>query len=251
MKELALITGAAKNIGKGIANTLFLDGYDCILVDKDEEALKKVSTDFKEKFPDSNCYEYIADISNPAELEGMTSWINYNGYKITALINNAAYESENIVTNLNYEEITKTNSTNISGPFYLTSLIVRDWIDRKTKGRIVFISSTHSKIIRTHPLYSASKAAIEMFVTEAGLELAEYGIRVNAVAPGPTQDTEELKIDTRVPLGYYQQPKDIGEAVVFLLSEKSRFITGQSIVVDGGYSLAHTHHWLKNGKFVR
>ena len=89
-----------------------------------------------------------------------------------------------------------------------------------------------------------------MFVKEAALELAEYGIRVNAVAPGPTQDTPELKKDNRVPLGYYQQPKDIGECAYFLISENARFITGQSIVVDGGYSLAHTHHWMKNGRLI-
>ena len=133
------------------------------------------------------------------------------------------------------------------GPFYLTSLLARQWIENQIPGNVIFISSTHSQVIRTHPLYSSSKAAIEMFVKEASLELAEYSTRVNAVAPGPTQDTSELKPDRRVPTGFYQQPQDVAETVLFLISQKARFITGQTIIVDGGYSLTHTHYWMKQG----
>jgi NAD(P)-dependent dehydrogenase (short-subunit alcohol dehydrogenase family) len=245
MKEIALITGAARNIGKGIAKTLVGAGYQCILVDKDSVALREA---FNELNGNENCFEYTADISDFEQIEQLHKWLRENHHSLTVLINNAAYESPVSIRDINPNEIKKSFQTNLEGPIYLTNLLVKDWLKNKTAGNIVFTSSVHSQIIRTRALYSSSKAAIEMFVKEAALELGESGIRVNAVAPGPTQDTEQLKPDFRVPLGYYQQPQDIGEAVKFLISKQARFITGQSLTVDGGYSLTHVHHWLKKGK---
>lgn len=90
-----------------------------------------------------------------------------------------------------------------------------------------------------------------MFMREAALEFAPYGIRINSIAPGAVQDTDQLKTDYRTPLGYYMQPQDIAEGVSFMLSNKARFITGQSLIIDGGYSLTHTHHWIKQGKLQK
>jgi len=246
MKEVALITGAARNIGKGIAHVLLASGYECILVDKDEAALKQAATELRSG--DAACHEYIADISDYEQIEKLLSWAEAQNLQITALINNAAYESPASVVDITPDELAKSFQTNLQGPFYMTSLIAKGWLQNKIRGNVIFISSVHGHLIRTHPLYSASKAAIEMFVKEASLEFAPYGIRFNAIAPGPTQDTPELKSDYRVPLGFYQQPQDIGEGVAFLLSEKARFITGQTLVIDGGFGTTHTHHWLKTGK---
>lgn len=249
MQQIALVTGAARNIGKGIARTLLETGYDCILVDVDEAALRETTDELTIK--GGVCHPYTADISSCEQVEKLLTWLEDGNLSVTALVNNAAYESPVSVAEITPTELAKSSKTNLEGPFYMSSLFAKTWKEKHIKGNIVFISSTHSHVIRTHPLYSASKAAIEMFVKEAALELAESGTRVNAVAPGPTQDTPELKADYRVPLGFYQQPQDIGEAVAFLLSEKARFITGQSLVVDGGFSLVHTHHWLKNGSLPR
>ncbi len=120
-------------------------------------------------------------------------------------------------------------------------------VERK-QGNIIFITSTHCQIIRTHPLYSSAKAAIEMFMKESSLELASYGIRVNAIAPGVVEDSSEPTPSNYIPLGFNQQPQDIANSVDFLLSNKARFITGQTLVVDGGFSITHTHHWIKQNK---
>lgn len=246
MKQVVLITGAARNIGKGIANVLLKAGYHCILVDIDAEQLKQTVSELSVN--GGKCCEYVADISKVEQIEKLIEWTKNEGLEATALVNNAAYESQVSVSDITPAELTKSFQTNLEGPFYISSLMANDWVEHGVRGGIVFTSSVHSHLIRTHSLYSASKAAIEMFVKEAALEFAEQGIRVNAVAPGPTQDTNELKPDYRVPLGYYQQPQDIGEGVAFLLSDKARFITGQTITIDGGYSLTHTHHWLNKGK---
>jgi len=245
MKQIALITGAARNVGKGIARSLLEHGYACVLVDQDEQELGRT---FAELQPVGECHNYVADISDPGRLEQLVAWLKDRGLPVTALINNAAYGSPAKAAALTVRELDRSLAVNLKGPFYLTSLIVQEWLGQGTKGNVVFLSSTHAKVVRTHPLYSASKAAIEMFVKEAALELADRNIRVNAVAPGAVLDTPDLNPQPVIPMGFDQQPSDIGGAVAFLLSDKARFITGVTLTVDGGFSLAHTHYWKNRGQ---
>lgn len=245
MNKTIIVTGAAKNIGKGILKTLIDAGYSCIAVDIDQAALTDTinALDAGER-----CQEYVLDVGNIDAINKFLDWLKNGQIHFIGLINNAAYESPVRVAEITPEELSKSFKTNLEGPLYLTSKIANEWISSDTKGNVLFTSSVHSQITRTHSLYSSSKAAIEMFVKEAALEFGKHGIRVNAVAPGPTQDTENLKADYRVPMGYYQQPEDIAKAVKFLLSDDARFITGQTLRVDGGFSLTFVHHWMNEGK---
>lgn len=245
MKQTALITGAARNIGKGIARTLLERGYACVLVDRDAAALEQARAQLGGL---GECHKYVADLADTAQLERLVAWTHQQKLSVAAVINNAAYDSPEPAAGLSAPELDLSFAVNLRGPFYLTSLFVRHWLEHGLPGGIIFISSTHAQVIRTHPLYSASKAAVEMFVKEAALELAAARIRVNAVAPGSVLDTPDLNPATTVPAGYDQQPRDIGEAVAFLLSDQARFITGQTLTVDGGFSLAHTHYWKNQGK---
>lgn len=245
MKQIALITGAARNVGKGIAHTLLAHSYACILVDRDSSELKRA---YDELGKVGECYDFVADIAEPAQLDRLVDFTRSRQLPVTALINNAAYDSPQPAAALTVPEIDRSLAINLKGPFYLASLFTQDWLKRGVQGNIIFISSTHAKVTRTHPLYSASKAAIEMFVKEAALELADKTIRVNAVAPGAVHDSPDLNEQPVIPMGFDQQPSDIGEAVAFLLSDKARFITGQTLTVDGGFSLAHTHYWKNRGR---
>jgi len=139
--------------------------------------------------------------------------------------------------------------TNLIGPFFLTQKVVGVMIEKQIKGSILFTTSTHSQITMLRPAYSSSKAALEMLIKDTALELAEYGIRVNGVAPGAIDiwDMED-RTSEHVPQGFLGLPEDIGNAMIFLASEKSGYITGQTIVVDGAFSLAHTRYWEKKGK---
>lgn len=246
MNKVALITGAAQNIGKGISKKLLGDGYDCVLVDKNKSLLSETLKEFSSY--SSKCYEYVADISDSEQIDNLIKWLKQENITVDVLINNAAHESQETITNLSINEINKSFQTNLVGPFYLTSLVTRNWINQNLQGKVIFLSSTHRRIIRTHPLYSASKAAIDMFMQEIALELAKNGIRINAIAPGGVRDTDELVEDYRTPLGFCMQPKDIAAGVAFLLSDDARFITGQTLTIDGGYSIVHTHHWVKEGR---
>ncbi|HEY2004540.1 MAG TPA: SDR family oxidoreductase [Candidatus Saccharimonadia bacterium] len=245
MKQIALVTGAARNIGKGIARTLLERGYSCVLVDRDAAELQRA---FEELSRVGECHQYVADLMVAPQLEQLATWTHQQKLPVTALINNAAYDSPAPATSLTVTELDRSFAVNLRGPFYLTSLFTQHWLEHNVRGSVIFISSTHAHVIRTHPLYSASKAAIQMFVKEAALELAASHIRVNAVAPGSVVDTPDLNPATTVPAGFDQQPRDVGEAVAFLLSDQARFITGQTLTVDGGFSLAHTHYWKNQGK---
>ncbi len=125
-------------------------------------------------------------------------------------------------------------------------------VSSRTKGSILITSSIHAHITQLHPAYTASKAALGMLVRDTALELAEYGIRVNAVAPGAIAIREkEDRTNPHVPFGYSGTPTDIANIMVFLASEKANYITGQTIMVDGGLSLAHAFYWIDKGVLQR
>jgi 3-oxoacyl-[acyl-carrier protein] reductase len=242
MAKTAIITGAAQNIGKGIAKGFLETGYSCILLDNNESALKQT---VEELSAHGRCQEYALDIADLESIGNFINWLGKQNIDVKVLVNNVGYESEEMIQFLSVDEIKASFDVNLAGPFYLTSRLSKLM---NSESSIVFITSTHSSITRMHPLYSSSKAAIEMFMKEAALELAAKNIRVNAVAPGPVIDTPELQGNKYVPLGYSQQPRDIAEAVKFLLSDSARFITGQTLTVDGGFSVAHTHYWKNQDK---
>ncbi|MCH7641539.1 SDR family oxidoreductase, partial [Patescibacteria group bacterium] len=164
------------------------------------------------------------------------------------LVNNVGVNAEGGILDTTNQGALRVFNTNLIGPFFLTQRVAKEMVERKIRGSILFTSSVHGKITQLRPAYTATKAALEMLVCDIALELAEYGIRVNAVAPGAIAIRGEKDKATRhVPLGYRGVPQDIANAMVFLASEKGSYITGQTLTVDGGFSLAHTHYWIKKG----
>lgn len=242
MIKTAIITGAAKNIGKGIAKGLAEDGFRCILLDKDKDALHRTTQELKSINED--CSDYVIDMADVQAINGFLDWLRQDKCHVDVLINNVGYESDDTVRSLKPDTIKMSNDINLNGPFYLSSEVA----SLMSGGNIVFITSTHSSVTRMHPLYSSAKAATEMFMKEAALELASSNIRVNAVAPGPVEDMPASNPNKYVPMGFSLQPKDVAECVKFLVSDNARYITGQTIVVDGGFSVAHTHFWKSQNK---
>jgi NAD(P)-dependent dehydrogenase (short-subunit alcohol dehydrogenase family) len=244
---VAVITGAARGIGRGIAFEMGAAGAKLVLVDMNAEVLAEceqlcVARGFE-------AVSFVMDVRDSEKHDALIRFVFETFGRLDILVNNAGITPLHGLLELSDAEAVAVFQTNFMGPYFLTKRVAREMIVRNIEGSILFTSSTHSKITIMRPSYSASKAAVEMFVADTALELSEHGIRVNAVAPGAIAVSgEEDRRSVHVPLGYIGVPEDVGRAMVFLASHDASYITGQTLVVDGAFSLAHTHYWGKKGK---
>jgi 3-oxoacyl-[acyl-carrier protein] reductase len=246
-KKIVLVTGAAKGIGRGIALEMAKAGATIVLCDIDNASLLATEQEFiRDGY---SCIAMKSDVSSAEQNDALVDRILEKYGKIDVLVNNAGYYQDVCLLDGNYSDVQKIFLTNNIGPYFLTQRVAREMISQKIHGSILFTSSTHARVTIMRPAYSSSKAAIEMFIREAALELAEFGIRVNGVAPGAIDIwAMEDRQSHQVPVGHLGTPEDIGHAMVFLASDKAMYITGQTLTVDGAFSIAHTHYWNKKGK---
>ncbi len=241
-----MVTGASSGIGKGIAILLSKIGANIIMVARNEERLKEVLTELE---PGNHSY-YLYDLNNPDGIGTMVDDVCSEGLKLNGLVHSAGTSRTVPLQYLNLNDLKDIMSVN----FYSFIELAKHFSRRKNNdngGSIVAISSISSKVgARGLTAYSASKGALDSAIKPLALELAPKGIRINSVAPGmiQTQLYDGLKqivnsgalednLKKRQVMGI-GEPEDVAHAVAFLLSDASRFITGTSMIVDGGY-LAH------------
>jgi NAD(P)-dependent dehydrogenase (short-subunit alcohol dehydrogenase family) len=242
--QTAIITGADRGVGRGIAIEMAKAGANIVIACKDLEMAKIAKQEIEKH--NSRVVIIPTDITQETQRKSLFEKSLKQFGHIDILVNNAGINPEKSFLDNTDTDTLKTFATNLLGPISLTRTIAHYMMDNQIKGNILFTSSTHSHITSTWPAYSATKAALEMYVKEIALELAEKEIRVNAVAPGVVAIKGEINTTTNdVPMGSACLPEDIGQAMVFLASNHARFITGQTLIVDGGFSLAHFHYWKK------
>ncbi len=251
-RQTAIITGAAKGIGRGIAIEMAQEGADIVLADIDEEGMGE--TEKMITATGRTCLKVRTDVQDIEQNHRLVKAALQQFGKIDILVNNAGINTPGAtqILEVSTDAYDRVFQTNLRGPFFLSQYVVQQMVERKTRGSVLFTSSTHARVISMQPAYSASKAAIEMLVRELALDLAEYGIRVNAVAPGwiAIRDQTE-RTNPFIPLGYTGVLEDIAHAMVFLASKHASYITRQILTVDGGFSLTHSHYWFKKGMFQR
>ena len=241
-----LVTGASSGIGKGIAIILSKLGADVIMVARNGERLKQT---YSELEPGSHCY-YEMDLNDLGAIEGLMDNICRDGLKLNGLVHSAGISLTMPLQYLKSSDLSNILSVNLLSFIEL----VKQFSKRKNNdngGSVVAISSISSRVgARGLTAYSASKGALESAVRSMALDLAPKKIRINSVAPGmiETQMYDglreivnnkdfEAELKKRQVLGL-GKPEDVAYATAFLLSDASRFITGTSMIVDGGY-LAH------------
>lgn len=241
-----LVTGASSGIGKGIAIYLSKIGANIIMAARNEENLKET---YNELEPGNHSY-YLIDLNNLEEIEGMVDSICCDGRKLNGIVHSAGISRTIPVQYLKLDDLKSIMCVN----FYSFVELVKHFSKRKYNdngGSIVAISSISSKVgARGLTAYCASKGALDSAIRSMALELAAKNIRINSIAPSMirtkiydgllelvnNKDFEtDLKKRQIMGLG---EPDDVAGAAAFLLSNASRFITGTSMVVDGGY-LAH------------
>ncbi len=237
----ALVTGGSRGIGKEIALGLAKKGFNIAITYNSNESLAQaVVEEIKE-----NGVKALAIKGNSAQEEDVTNIVAKVEEElgtIDVLVNNAGITKDNLIIRMKSEDWDDVLNVNLKGVFLTTKAVVRGMMKKKY-GKIINISSVVGVTGNAGQAnYSASKAGVIGFTKSMAKELASRGIRVNAVAPGfiKTDMTDVLKDEVKeellksIPLGSLGLPKDIANAVVFLASEESDYITGQVINVNGG-----------------
>ena len=242
--KVAIVTGASRGIGRACALRLAEDGMTVVVNYSHSEAAAAEVVD-KIKAAGGDALAVRADVSNPAEVKEMfkTVWKTYG--QIDVLVNNAGIVRDEYLLMLTEENLDACLDLNIKGYLYCTQQAVLKMF-RKKSGVIINMSSVSSKMaLAGQTVYSATKGAVNSMTQTMAKELAPYGIRVNAVAPGfiATEMIDALPEDkraqylTEVPLGRFGTVEDVAAVVSMLASDGAAYMTGQTLVLDGGLSL--------------
>lgn len=239
--KIALVTGATRGIGKAIAIELIKEGATVILnYSKDdlsaEETLKEIEA------LGGYAKLYKGDISNYEVCKNMMDFVITTFGKIDILINNAAVSFRGLFMDFSERNINNIFGINVLGAMYLSKEAIPHMLS-KCSGNIINISSIWGEAgASCEVLYSSTKGAINLFTKSLAKELAPMGIRVNAIAPGVIDtemnsflSTEERKeLEEEIPFGRFGSPEEIAKMIIFLCSDKCKYLTGQIIKIDGG-----------------
>lgn len=242
--KVALVTGGGRGIGRAISLALAQEGAKvCVNYFHSKDAAEEVAKRIKEN--KGEAISYKADVSKLEEVNRMVEELNKKFGRIDILINNAGLNIDKYLMIMNEEEWDKVIDVNLKGTFNCSKAISRVMIGQRS-GNIVNISSVSAiSGAAGQTNYSAAKGGMISFTKSLARELAPFGIRVNALAPGLI-DTEMVKkmpkemldrILKITPLKRMGTPEEVAKVVVFLVSEEACYITGQVIRIDGGLAM--------------
>lgn len=242
--KIAVVTGAGRGIGRGIALALAREGAMVVVnYNGSKERAEEVVRTIEEAGGKAAAIQCnISDFE--AAKEFFANVVKEYG-KIDILVNNAGITKDNLMMKMSEEEFQSVIQTNLAGTFHGVKFVTRPMMKQR-QGRIINIASVSGVIGNMGQAnYSASKAGVIGLTKAAAKELASRNITVNAVAPGfvATEMTDALSDSVKeaavatIPLGRFGEVEDIAETVVFLASDKAKYITGQVICVDGGIAI--------------
>jgi 3-oxoacyl-[acyl-carrier protein] reductase len=238
--KVALVTGAAQGIGREIALTFASEGADIVVGDINLEKAIKTQADIEALGRKALALEL--DVTDYTKLTQGINKILDKFKKVDILVNNAGITKDNLILRMGDAEWDAVISVNLKGTFNCTKAVSRLMLKQRY-GKIINVASIIGIIGNAGQAnYSASKAGIIALTKTAAKELASRNINVNAVAPGfiQTEMTARLpedlkeKMQEAIPLGRFGSPGDVAATCVFLASEEASYITGQTIIVDGG-----------------
>ena len=238
--KVALVTGAAQGIGKAVALLLARNGADIVVSDinleKAEETVKEVQALGRKALA------MKVDVATLGDVEKTVEAILVQFGKVDILVNNAGIARDKLILRMTEEDWDAVLNINLKGTFNCTKAVVRH-MSKQRSGKIVNIASVVGEMGNAgQGNYAASKAGVIGFTKTIAREFAQRGINVNAIAPGyietpmtdalPDKAKEELK--RLIPMDRLGKPEDVAEAVLFLVSEASSYITGHVLNVNGG-----------------
>lgn len=238
-REVAIITGAARGIGKAITLALVKEGASVVLSDVNEE-VHQVAEEIKQSGGEAT--SIVGDVTKQADCEAMVDLALKTFNKLDILVNNAGITKDNLLMRMSEADWDAVLDINLKGTFLCTKAAIKPMMKQRS-GKIVNIASVIGQMGNAGQAnYSASKGGVIAFTKTMAKELGSRNIRVNAIAPGfiESKMTEVLSEEARnrllslIPLGTLGKPEYVANAVVFLVSDEACYLTGQVINVDGG-----------------
>jgi 3-oxoacyl-[acyl-carrier protein] reductase len=246
MARVAIVTGAARGIGAATAQQLAADGFDVAVLDLDEAACKDTVDRIGEA--GGRALAVGADVSDAAAVDAAVSRIAEELGAPAVLVNNAGVLRDNLLFKMTDGDWDTVMNVHLRGAF-LMSRAAQKYMTEQKWGRIINLSSSSALGNRGQANYSAAKAGLQGFTKTLAIELGQFGITVNAVAPGfivtdmtaataarVGMDFEEFQAAAakQIPVRRVGRPEDIGHTISFLVSEGAGFVSGQVIYVAGG-----------------
>ncbi len=241
--QVVLITGGTRGIGKEVARAFAQAGAQVILTGRNPDQAQQAAADIRSQ---GLLAEGMAcDVTNQQNVEEIINKILDKHKALDILVNNAGVTKDNLLLRMSEADWDAVIDTNLKGIFICTKIVAKVMLKAR-KGRIISIASIIGITGNAGQAnYAASKAGIIGFTKSVAKELASRGITANAVAPGyiQTDMTSQLKEQVQaeilksIPLGRFGSPQDVAGACLFLASESASYITGQTLVVDGGMAI--------------
>jgi NAD(P)-dependent dehydrogenase (short-subunit alcohol dehydrogenase family) len=232
----AVVTGAARGIGLATARLFLEEGRQVLMVDRDAPALAAAAAGL------AGAHPHVCDVSDPAQVAAMAEAAGRLG-PVDALVNNAGVADFRPLGETDYETWRRVMATNLDGVFLCSQALGPAL--RAAKGAIVNIASISGLRASTlRVAYGTSKAAVIQLTLQQAVELGEFGVRANCIAPGPVATKLAMAVHSpeiiaayhdAIPLNRYGSEREIAEAIVWLCSDRASYVTGQVLAVDGGF----------------
>lgn len=239
--QVAVITGAGQGIGFEIARQLCINGASLILNDIDEQLAKNAAAKISAH---GNCVALAGNAAEPVFIQQMVDEAVNKFGKITIAIANAGITLFGDFFEYKHEALHSVMNLNISGSFLLTQAAAKQMRKQNSGGSVLLMSSvTGHQAHKNLAAYGITKAALEMLAKTLVIELSPFNISINAIAPGATitertsEDEHYMETWSRItPIGKPATVEDIANAALFMVAPASRHITGQSLIIDGGWT---------------
>lgn len=245
---IALVTGGAKGIGFAISDEFASQGWTVVITGRDEAALASATEELAARHPHAEVFWKALDVRSRESINKVFAEVSKEIGPLTSLVNCAGVIIRDESENLSDDDWNTVIETDLSGVFRCSQAAYPD-LAKSADASIINVGSIAGSVgIAGRASYTASKAGLEGLTRTLGLEWADRGIRVNAVAPGWTRTEmvaggikdgrlSEAALTARIPQKRLAEPSEIAKVVMFLASTDSSYITGQTIVVDGGITI--------------
>ena len=235
--QTAIVTGGGQGIGRAICGIFAEEGASVVVVDIDESRAEETARQLRQEGRAAKAVR--TDVSSGGEIKKLVDGVLEDTGRVDILVNNAGLAVFRSVEQCTEEEWDRVMAVNLKGPFLLAKALLPT-MKAQRAGTVINLASVAGKtggVVSGAP-YSVSKAGIECLTKSLARELAPYGVRVNAIAPGIidtalTAHHDQSFVDA-IPLGGKGEPRDVAEAALFLASDRSRHITGEILDVNGG-----------------